>query len=156
MILVGNQIELGKEYIRAHYPDDVYDTKIIVFEDEGFSGGNIDRPRFQEMLSLIRENKVNVLICYRLDRISRNIADFSNLINELSKHNVDFISIKEQFDTRTPMGRAMMYIASVFAQLEREVIAERIRDNLLELSKTRNMARRRFTIRLFFRKISKN
>lgn len=108
------------------------------------------------MLSLIRENKVNVLICYRLDRISRNIADFSNLINELSKHNVDFISIKEQFDTRTPMGRAMMYIASVFAQLEREVIAERIRDNLLELSKTRNMARRRSTIRLFFRKISKN
>lgn len=94
------------------------------------------------MLKLIKENKVNVLICYRLDRISRNIADFSNLINELSKHNVDFISIKEQFDTRTPMGRAMMYIASVFAQLEREVMAERIRDNLLELAKTRHMVGR--------------
>lgn len=119
-----------------HYPKEEYDVKVIVFEDEGFSGGNIERPRFQEMLSLVRKNKVNVLICYRLDRISRNIADFSNLINELSEHDVAFISIKEQFDTRTPMGRAMMYIASVFAQLEREVIAERIRDNLVELAKT--------------------
>ena len=132
----GNQIDLAMEYIQIHYPENEYDVDSIVFEDEGFSGGTIDRPRFQEMLKLIRENKSDILICYRLDRISRNIADFSYLIKELSDHNVDFISIKEQFDTRTPMGRAMMYIASVFAQLEREVIAERIRDNLLELSKT--------------------
>ena len=74
-----------------------------MLEDEGCSGGNIYRPNFQEMLRLIRKKEINVLICYRLDRISRNIADFSNLINELSKYNVDFISIKEQFDTRTPM-----------------------------------------------------
>ena len=132
----GNQIELGMEYIKIHYPEDEYEVEVIIFEDEGFSGRNIDRPHFQVMLELIKENKANVLICYRLDRISRNIADFAHLINELSEHKVDFISIKEQFDTRTPMGRAMMYIASVFAQLEREVIAERIRDNLLELSKT--------------------
>lgn len=135
-ILVGNQIELALEYIKVHYPDDQYEVEIIIFEDEGFSGGTIDRPRFQAMLQLVKENSFNVLVCYRLDRISRNIADFSSLINELSKHNIDFISIKEQFDTRTPMGRAMMYIASVFAQLEREVIAERIKDNLLELAKT--------------------
>lgn len=132
----GNQIELATEYIKMHYPESEYDITILIFEDEGFSGKNIDRPRFQEMLSLILKNKIDVLICYRLDRISRNIADFSTLINELSEHNVAFISIKEQFDTRTPMGRAMMYIASVFAQLEREVIAERVRDNLLELAKT--------------------
>ena len=119
-----------------HYPDSEYDVTILIFEDEGFSGKNLHRPKFKEMLELILKNEVNVLICYRLDRISRNIADFSALINELSQHNVDFISIKEQFDTRTPMGRAMMYIASVFAQLEREVIAERVRDNLLELAKT--------------------
>lgn len=55
------------------------------------------------MLTLVKENKANVLICYRLDRVSRNIADFSSLIELLSKHNVAFISIKEQFDTRTPM-----------------------------------------------------
>ncbi len=134
--LVGNQIELCLEYIQLHYPKEQYDVETIIFEDEGFSGGTTQRPQFQEMLQRVKEKSFHVLICYRLDRISRNIADFSNLINELSKHNISFISIKEQFDTRTPMGRAMMYIASVFAQLEREVIAERIRDNLLELSKT--------------------
>lgn len=132
----GNQIEFAMQYIKNHYPEKEYEVETLIFEDEGFSGGNIDRPRFQEMLEVIRENKASVLVCYRLDRISRNIADFSNLINELTKHHVDFVSLKEQFDTRTPMGRAMMYIASVFAQLEREVIAERIRDNLLELAKT--------------------
>ena len=134
--LVGNQIELCLEYIQLHFPKEQYDVETIIFEDEGFSGGTTQRPQFQEMLQRVKEKSFHVLICYRLDRISRNIADFSNLINELSKHNISFISIKEQFDTRTPMGRAMMYIASVFAQLEREVIAERIRDNLLELSKT--------------------
>lgn len=133
---VGNQIELAMEYIKIHYPEDEYDVEIVIFEDEGFSGGNIDRPNFQLMLNMEREKPFNVLICYRLDRISRNIADFSNLMNELTKFHTDFVSIKEQFDTRTPIGRAMMYIASVFAQLEREVIAERIRDNMLELAKT--------------------
>ena len=108
----------------------------MIFEDEGFSAKTIERPKFQEMLRLVKENSFHILVCYRLDRISRNVADFSNLIHELSKHNISFISIKEQFDTSSPMGRAMMYIASVFAQLEREVIAERIRDNLLELSKS--------------------
>lgn len=133
---IGNQIELAKEYIKKNYPEEEYELEIIIFEDEGFSGGNIDRPKFQEFLEKERERPFNILISYRLDRISRNIADFSTLMNELNKLNTSFISIKEQFDTTTPMGRAMMYIASVFAQLEREVIAERIRDNMLELAKT--------------------
>ncbi len=133
---VGNQIELAQEYIKAHYPKTEYNVEIEIFEDEGFSGGNIDRPQFQKMLKEEREKPFDVLIAYRLDRISRNIADFSNLMNELTRLHTDFVSIKEQFDTRTPMGRAMMFIASVFAQLEREVIAERIRDNMIELAKT--------------------
>ena len=73
---------------------------------------------------------------YRLDRVSRDIGDFSKLISELERLKIDFISIREQFDTSSPMGRAMMYIASVFSQLERETIAERIRDNMHELAKT--------------------
>ena len=73
---------------------------------------------------------------YRLDLISRNIGDFAELIEDLGDRHIDFISIREQFDTSSPMGRAMMYIASVFSQLERENIAERIRDNMYELSKT--------------------
>ena len=133
---VGNQIEIAKEYIRIHYPEDLYNISIKVYEDEGFSGKSFDRPDFQKFLQDEKQNPYKLLICYRLDRISRNITDFSGLINELSKFGTEFVSIKEQFDTKTPMGRAMMYIASVFSQLEREVIAERIRDNLLELSKT--------------------
>ncbi len=73
---VGNQIELAQEYIKAHYPEAEYDVEIEIFEDEGFSGGNIDRPQFQKMLKIERENPYDVLIAYRLDRISRNIAHF--------------------------------------------------------------------------------
>jgi site-specific DNA recombinase len=110
--------------------------QFIIYEDEGFSGKNIKRPQFQKMLNDAKEKKFHVLICYRLDRISRNISDFTSLINELDGLHISFISVNEQFDTSTPMGRAMMYIASVFAQLERETIGERVRDNMLELAKS--------------------
>lgn len=129
---IENQIQLCKEYIQLHYPGD---NNIVVYEDEGFSGGNINRPKFKELLKDCREKKFDCLICYRLDRISRNVSDFSALIEELNNLKVSFVSIREQFDTSTPMGRAMMYISSVFAQLERETIAERVRDNMIELAK---------------------
>lgn len=133
---IGNQVDLCRDYIALNCPSNEYEVEINIFEDEGWSGGTLDRPKFQEFMKTEQSNPYDILICYRLDRISRNIADFSNLMNELSKLDTSFISIKEKFDTKTPMGRAMMYISSVFAQLEREVIAERIRDNMLELSKT--------------------
>lgn len=129
---IGNQIEMCKEYITSHFGE----CELIIYEDEGFSGGSIDRPQFKQMLADAQAKKFDTLVCYRLDRISRNIADFSSLIEDLGLHNINFVSIREQFDTTTPMGRAMMYIASVFAQLERETIAERIRDNMLQLAKT--------------------
>ncbi len=132
---IGNQIELCREYIRLHNGPNAADAALI-FEDEGFSGGNLNRPAFQQMLSAARSHELSSIVVYRLDRISRNISDFSTLIEELSRLGVAFISIREQFDTGTPMGRAMMYIASVFSQLERETIAERIRDNMHELAKT--------------------
>ena len=132
---IGNQIELCKEYIRAHYGDDALDH-LVVYEDEGFSGGNLNRPDFKKMMAAAKERKFKAIIVYRLDRISRNISDFSSLIEELARLDIAFVSIKEQFDTGSPMGRAMMYIASVFSQLERETIAERIRDNMHELAKS--------------------
>lgn len=132
---IGNQVELCKEYVRAHYGDVALDH-IIVYEDEGFSGGNLNRPDFKKMMDAAKKRKFKAIIVYRLDRISRNISDFAGLIEELSHLDIAFVSIKEQFDTATPMGRAMMYIASVFSQLERETIAERIRDNMHELAKT--------------------
>ncbi|MHB9949524.1 recombinase family protein [Clostridium botulinum] len=130
---VENQIEMCKEYLKRNF-NNIDDIEI--YEDEGFSGKDTNRPKFKKMIKAAKNKKFNILICYRLDRISRNVADFSNTIEELQKYNIDFISIKEQFDTSTPMGRAMMNIAAVFAQLERETIAERIKDNMVELAKT--------------------
>lgn len=132
---IGNQVELCKEYIRVHYGETTAD-KAVVYEDEGFSGGDLNRPDFKKMMDAARKRRFKAIIVYRLDRISRNISDFSGLIEELARLEIAFVSIKEQFDTSTPMGRAMMYIASVFSQLERETIAERIRDNMHELAKT--------------------
>lgn len=129
---IENQISLCKEYAKNHFHADEF----IVYEDEGFSGGNVDRPEFKRLIKDGEKKKYDALICYRLDRISRNVSDFSNTLDLLQRNNIAFVSIKEQFDTSTPMGRAMMYIASVFAQLERETIAERIRDNMVQLART--------------------
>lgn len=132
---IGNQVELCREYVRNMFGEQYVD-RCVVFEDEGFSGGNLKRPDFRRMMADVRKRKFKAIVVYRLDRISRNISDFTGLIDELTKLDVSFISIREQFDTSTPMGRAMMFIISVFSQLERETIAERIRDNMLELAKT--------------------
>ncbi|AJE10212.1 recombinase family protein [Clostridium botulinum] len=129
---IENQVQMCTEYIKQRLNKD---TEILIYEDEGFSGGTTNRPKFKEMIKDIKSKKIHILICYRLDRISRNVADFSNTLEILQENNCSFISIREQFDTSTPMGRAMIYIASVFAQLERETIAERVRDNMLELAK---------------------
>lgn len=128
---VENQVNLCEQYAKSIGIND-----FIIYEDEGFSGGNTHRPEFQKMLNDAKNNKFSHLICYRLDRISRNVSDFTNTIEKLKKFDIEFISIREQFDTSTPMGRAMMNIAAVFAQLERETIAERVKDNMIELAKT--------------------
>ena len=132
---IENQIELCKNYCSFHF-NNHKELNYLIYEDDGFSGSNINRPQFQHMINDIKSKKIDNLICYRLDRISRNVADFSSTLELLQKYNVNFISIKERFDTSTPLGRAMIYIASVFAQLERETIAERVRDNMIELAKS--------------------
>lgn len=128
---VENQVKMCEAYAST-----IGIEKFVVYEDEGFSGGNIERPQYQKMMKEAKNKKFDYLICYRLDRISRNVSDFTQTIEELKRHKIEFISIKEQFDTSSPMGRAMMNISAVFAQLERETIAERVRDNMMELSKT--------------------
>ena len=131
---IDNQIELCKNQLINRYNID--ENNIKVYQDEGFTGCNTNRPQFQEMLKEIHNKKIKCIIVYRLDRISRNVADFCNLKTEFLKYNVDFISVTENFDTSTPMGSAMLMMSSVFAQLERDTIAERIRDNMYELAKT--------------------
>ncbi len=97
-----------------------------VFTDAGFTGTNIRRPGYLRMLQKIRSGKFTHLLVWRIDRISRNLVDFSELYEELQKHHVAFVSQTEQFDTSTAMGRAMLRIILTFAQLESEMTAERI------------------------------
>lgn len=100
-----------------------------IYADRGYSGKNTDRPAFQNLLKAVQRGEVEKIIVYRLDRISRSITDFGAIWDTLKKHETEFVSVNEKFDTSTPVGRAMVYIIMVFAQLERETIAERIKDN---------------------------
>ena len=129
---IDNQINMCKDYCSQKFNT----NEFSIYEDEGFSGGNIDRPQFKLMIEDAKKGLFDAVVCYKLDRISRNVSDFSKTLDLLRDNNIAFISITEQFDTTSPIGRAMTYIASVFAQLERETIAERIRDNMLQLAKT--------------------
>lgn len=106
-----------------------------VFQDKGYSGKNTDRPQFQEMLEHIRRGEVKRVIVYKLDRISRSILDFANMMEDFQQHKVEFVSCTEKFDTSTPMGRAMLNICIVFAQLERETIQMRVTDAYASRSK---------------------
>lgn len=129
---IGNQIEICKNYISNLDIEDEID--ISVFEDEGFSGKNLERPDFQKMMEIHEIKPFNYLVVYRLDRISRNVGDCAKLIEQLNATHTAFICVKEQFDTSTSTGIAMMNIAMVFAQLERDNIAERIKDNMYMLA----------------------
>lgn len=98
-----------------------------IYTDGGFSGGNTNRPALQQMLLDIRNNNINSVIVYKLDRLSRSQKDTLRLIeDEFLANDTDFISISENFDTSTPFGRAMIGILSVFAQLEKDQITERL------------------------------
>ncbi|RHR27093.1 recombinase family protein [Clostridium sp. AF19-22AC] len=131
---VENQIAMCREYMLYNI-EGADKAEIVEYEDEGYSGKNTNRPQFQKMMSDIKKGQCDYLVCYKLDRLGRNIADLANLIETLNKLNVSFISIKERFDTSTPIGKAMIYFAGVLAQMEREQIAERVRDNMIMLAR---------------------
>jgi len=136
---IANQIEMCRQravqYLNAKNLAEG-DVKIVVYEDEGFSGKNTARPEFQKMLAAVKAGEINCVICYKLDRISRNVGDFAQTYETFEKHRVDFLCAGETYDTTTPAGRAMMGMVSVFAQMEREVTAERIRDNMHMLARS--------------------
>lgn len=90
------------EYCKSHYTD----FELYRYEDEGFTGANTNRPAFQKLTSDISERKIDILICYKIDRVSRDVKDFSNFFSFLQENKVEFVSIKEQIDTSTPLGRA--------------------------------------------------
>lgn len=119
-ISIEQQIELCRYETRGE--------PFRTYIDRGYSGKNTNRPEFMQMMNDIREGLIKTVIVYKLDRISRSILDFSNMIELFGKRNVKFISATEKFDTSSPMGNAMLNICIVFAQLERETIQKRVAD----------------------------
>lgn len=128
---VDNQQRMCREYVDLKFKVDSFQ----LYQDEGFTGANTNRPGLQRLLDDISDGLIDALIVYQLDRLSRDVKDFANIYSFLEEHNVMFISIKENIDTATPIGRAMMYVTMVFAQMERETIAQRVTDNMLGLAK---------------------
>ncbi len=103
---------------------------IEVYVEEGVSAGTVNRPMYQKIMSDVRKGKVNLILVSDLTRLSRNLLDFCNLIHELEKYHASYLSMKEQFDTSTPIGRMMVYIIIALGQFEREQTSERVSINV--------------------------
>ena len=101
----------------------------LVFQDKGFSGKNTERPELKRLFDAVRAGHISTVYVYKLDRISRNIVDFNQLYQTMEAYGTEFVSVNEKFDTSSVMGRAMMQIIAVFAQMERETIQQRVKDN---------------------------
>jgi site-specific DNA recombinase len=100
------------------------------YDDGGFSGGSTDRPALQRLLEDVRASKIDVIVVYKVDRLTRSLADFAKLVELFDQHNVSFVSVTQQFNTTTSMGRLTLNVLLSFAQFEREVTSERIRDKI--------------------------
>src|SRR6202795_3813756 len=100
------------------------------YDDGGYSGGSTDRPDLQRLLDDIRARKLDVIVVYKVDRLTRSLADFAKLVELFDAHGVSFVSVTQQFNTTTSMGRLTLNVLLSFAQFEREVTSERIRDKI--------------------------
>ena len=123
------QYDASQSYIRsqAHAGWTLIRSK---YGDGGFTGGNIDRPALQQLLGDVRSGKIDVIVVYKVDRLTRSLADFAKLVELFDQHHVSFVSVTQQFNTTTSMGRLTLNILLSFAQFEREVTSERIRDKI--------------------------
>ena len=100
------------------------------YDDGGFTGGNMDRPALHRLLTDIEDGKVDCVVVYKVDRLSRSLMDFSKVMDTFDKYGVSFVSVTQQFNTTTSMGRLTLNILLSFAQFEREIISERTRDKM--------------------------
>jgi DNA invertase Pin-like site-specific DNA recombinase/nucleotide-binding universal stress UspA family protein len=115
---IHSQVHAGWTLVRTKY------------DDGGFSGGSTNRPALQQLLADVRVGKVDVIVVYKVDRLTRSLADFAKLVELFDAHNVSFVSVTQQFNTTTSMGRLTLNVLLSFAQFEREVTSERIRDKI--------------------------
>lgn len=124
-------IETQLEFARKESKEGEYRE----YQDKGYSGKNTKRPDFKRMIADAESGVIHRIIVYKIDRFSRSLLDFANIWEMLARNGVEFVSVNEKFDTSTPIGKAMLFILMVFAQLERETISERVTDNYYQRAK---------------------
>jgi site-specific DNA recombinase len=144
------QYDASQAYIRSQAPAGrtLLRSK---YDDGGFSGGNTDRPALQRLLADVQSGKVDGIVVYKVDRLTRSLADFAKLVELFDRYNVSFVSVTQQFNTTTSMGRLTLNVLLSFAQFEREVTSERIRDKIAA-SKQRAVGRRNGATRLRYQR----
>ena len=128
-----NSLDAQREACEAYIKSQMHEGWILVdkqYNDGGFSGGTMERPAFKELLRDIENNKIDIVVVYKVDRLTRSLMDFSKIIDKFDRHKTSFVSITQQFNTTTSMGRLTLNILLSFAQFEREVTGERIRDKI--------------------------
>jgi DNA invertase Pin-like site-specific DNA recombinase len=126
-----NSLDAQREACEAYVASQRPEGWVLVpdsYDDGGFSGGTLERPALQRLLADIEAGRVDVIVVYKIDRLSRSLMDFSKLVEVFDRHSVTFVSVTQSFNTTTSMGRLTLNILLSFAQFEREVIGERIRD----------------------------
>ncbi len=128
-----NSLDAQREACEAYIKSQMHEGWVLIkkeYNDGGYSGGTMNRPAFQELLLDIEDNKIDIVVVYKVDRLTRSLMDFSKIIDVFDKHGTSFVSITQQFNTTTSMGRLTLNILLSFAQFEREVTGERIRDKI--------------------------
>lgn len=126
-----NSLDAQREACEAYIKSQMHEGWVLLdkqYNDGGYSGGTMDRPTFKELLKDIENDEVDIVVVYKVDRLTRSLMDFSKIIDVFDKHNASFVSITQHFNTTTSMGRLTLNILLSFAQFEREVTGERIRD----------------------------
>src|SRR5438552_445500 len=126
-----NSLDAQREAAEAYIKSQAHEAWRLVkarYDDGGLSGGTLERPALQSLLDEIRSRKVDVVVVYKIDRLTRSLADFAKLVELFEAHSVSFVAVTQQFNTTTSMGRLTLNVLLSFAQFEREVAGERIRD----------------------------
>lgn len=128
-----NSLDAQREAAEAFVKSQKHERWTLIsrhYDDGGFSGGSMDRPGLHELITDIKKGLIDVVVVYKVDRLSRSLHDFARLVDIFEKHNVSFVSVTQQFSTTTSMGKLTLNILLSFAQFEREVTGERIRDKI--------------------------
>jgi len=128
-----NSLHAQREAAEAYIKSQAHEGWKLIrtpFDDGGFSGGSLERPALQHLLDQVRERRIDIIVVYKVDRLTRSLADFAKLVELFDAHKVSFVSVTQSFNTTTSMGRLTLNVLLSFAQFEREVTGERIRDKI--------------------------